>query len=139
MPKTRKPPPPAILDHLLQRFREGRIPSEDFTPRSPRGPTRSVLDLAAFEAADAFFEQAQTLVERRDGAKLDFDRLSPVMERPKNLGLHVAHLLDELVADLDDLAADLAGDLFADLGDLVADLLAELGNLAAHLLGELVA
>ena len=31
MPKIRKPPPPAILDHLLQRFREGRIAAEDFT------------------------------------------------------------------------------------------------------------
>lgn len=31
MPKIRKPPPPAILDHLLQRFREGRIVVEDFT------------------------------------------------------------------------------------------------------------
>ena len=31
MPRIRKPPPPAILDHLLQRFREGRIAVEDFT------------------------------------------------------------------------------------------------------------
>jgi hypothetical protein len=31
MPKLRKPPPPAILDHLLQRFREGPIGIEDFT------------------------------------------------------------------------------------------------------------
>jgi hypothetical protein len=31
MPKVRRPPPPAILDHLLQRFRDGRIAVEDFT------------------------------------------------------------------------------------------------------------
>ena len=31
MPKIRRPPPAGILDHLLQRFREGRISIEDFT------------------------------------------------------------------------------------------------------------
>ncbi len=31
MPKLRKPPPPGILDHLLKRFRDGRIAVEDFT------------------------------------------------------------------------------------------------------------
>ena len=31
MPKIRKPPPPGILDHLIERFREGRISIEDFT------------------------------------------------------------------------------------------------------------
>ncbi len=31
MAKIRKPPPPAILDHLLQRFRDGRLAVEDFT------------------------------------------------------------------------------------------------------------
>jgi hypothetical protein len=30
MPKIRKPPPKGILDHLVQRFREGRISSSDF-------------------------------------------------------------------------------------------------------------
>ena len=31
MAKIRKPPPPAILDHLLERFQDGRIAVEDFT------------------------------------------------------------------------------------------------------------
>ena len=31
MPKIQKPPPPGILDHLIERFREGRISVEDFT------------------------------------------------------------------------------------------------------------
>ena len=31
MPKIRKPPPQGILDHLLERFREGRIAIGDFT------------------------------------------------------------------------------------------------------------
>jgi len=31
MPKIRKPPPAGILDHLLERFREGRIAAGDFT------------------------------------------------------------------------------------------------------------
>ena len=31
MPKIRRPPPPGILEHLLKRFREGRISVEDFT------------------------------------------------------------------------------------------------------------
>jgi hypothetical protein len=31
MPKIRKPPPRGILDHLLERFREGRISAKDFT------------------------------------------------------------------------------------------------------------
>ena len=52
-----------------------------------------------FEAADAFFDQAQAFIDRRNGAKLDFDRASPVVESPKNLGLHVAQLLDELIAN----------------------------------------
>ena len=30
MPKIRKPPPKGILDHLVQRFREGRISSSVF-------------------------------------------------------------------------------------------------------------
>jgi hypothetical protein len=30
MPKIRKPPPAAILDHLVKRFRGGRISIEDF-------------------------------------------------------------------------------------------------------------
>jgi len=30
MPKIRKPPPSGILDHLLERFREGRISTGDF-------------------------------------------------------------------------------------------------------------
>ena len=30
MPKIRKPPPKGILDHLVERFREGRISSSDF-------------------------------------------------------------------------------------------------------------
>ena len=30
MPKIKKPPPPRILDHLTQRFREGRISAADF-------------------------------------------------------------------------------------------------------------
>ena len=31
MPKLRKPPPPRILDHLIERFRDGRVSIEDFT------------------------------------------------------------------------------------------------------------
>lgn len=31
MPKIRKPPPRGILDHLLKRFREGRISIADLT------------------------------------------------------------------------------------------------------------
>jgi hypothetical protein len=31
MPKIRRPPPQGILDHLLKRFREGRISVDDFT------------------------------------------------------------------------------------------------------------
>jgi len=30
MPRLRKPPPPGILNHLLQRYRDGRISSVDF-------------------------------------------------------------------------------------------------------------
>ena len=30
MPKIEKPPPKGILDHLVKRFREGRISSADF-------------------------------------------------------------------------------------------------------------
>jgi hypothetical protein len=30
MPKIKKPPPKRILDHLILRFREGRISSSDF-------------------------------------------------------------------------------------------------------------
>jgi hypothetical protein len=30
MPKIRKPPPRGILDHLIARYREGRISSADF-------------------------------------------------------------------------------------------------------------
>lgn len=30
MPKIQKPPPRGILDHLLERFRDGRVPAEDF-------------------------------------------------------------------------------------------------------------
>jgi len=30
MPKIRRPPPSGILDHLLERFREGRISTRDF-------------------------------------------------------------------------------------------------------------
>jgi hypothetical protein len=30
MPKIKKPPPKRILDHLVKRFREGRISSSDF-------------------------------------------------------------------------------------------------------------
>ena len=30
MPKLRKPPPKGIMDHLNQRFREGRIPAAEF-------------------------------------------------------------------------------------------------------------
>jgi hypothetical protein len=42
----------------------------------PRGHPRSVLDFATLEAAETFFAQAQTFVEGRDGAKLDFHGLS---------------------------------------------------------------
>jgi hypothetical protein len=30
MPKIKKPPPPGILNHLIKRFREGRIQGSDF-------------------------------------------------------------------------------------------------------------
>lgn len=30
MPKIRKPPPRGILDHLIRRYREGRIADSDF-------------------------------------------------------------------------------------------------------------
>jgi hypothetical protein len=30
MPKIKKPPPARILDHLVQRFRDGRISGSDF-------------------------------------------------------------------------------------------------------------
>lgn len=30
MPKIRKPPPAGILDHLIQRYRDGRIEAADF-------------------------------------------------------------------------------------------------------------
>ena len=30
MPKIRKPPPPGILNHLIQRYQEGRIKDSDF-------------------------------------------------------------------------------------------------------------
>ena len=40
------------------------------------------------------------------------------MEGSKNLGLHVAHLLDQLVAK----GVHFSSDLVADLGDLAADL-----------------
>ena len=31
MPKIRRPPPAGILDHLLERFRDGRLAVDDFT------------------------------------------------------------------------------------------------------------
>lgn len=31
MPRLRRPPPPGILNHLIERFRDGRISVEDFT------------------------------------------------------------------------------------------------------------
>lgn len=31
MPKIRRPPPPGVMRHLLERFRDGRIAIEDFT------------------------------------------------------------------------------------------------------------
>jgi hypothetical protein len=30
MPKIKKPPPAGILNHLIQRYREGRVSSDDF-------------------------------------------------------------------------------------------------------------
>jgi hypothetical protein len=30
MPKIRKPPPQGVLDHLVQRFKDGRISATDF-------------------------------------------------------------------------------------------------------------
>jgi len=30
MPEIRKPPPAGILDHLIQRYREGRVSNADF-------------------------------------------------------------------------------------------------------------
>jgi|HubBroStandDraft_1064217.scaffolds.fasta_scaffold400692_2 hypothetical protein len=30
MPKIKKPPPAGILDHLIRRYREGRVSSADF-------------------------------------------------------------------------------------------------------------
>ena len=30
MPKIKKPPPTGILDHLIKRYREGRVSSADF-------------------------------------------------------------------------------------------------------------
>jgi hypothetical protein len=30
MPKIKKPPPQGVLDHLIQRYREGRITADDF-------------------------------------------------------------------------------------------------------------
>ena len=30
MPKIKRPPPKGILDHLIQRYREGRVSSSDF-------------------------------------------------------------------------------------------------------------
>jgi hypothetical protein len=30
MPKIKKPPPPGILKHLIKRYHEGRISSDDF-------------------------------------------------------------------------------------------------------------
>jgi hypothetical protein len=47
MAKLRRPPPPGILNHLLQRFRDGRIAVADFVelkhwlesePAVPEGP-----------------------------------------------------------------------------------------------------
>jgi len=47
MPRIRRPPPPGILEHLLKRYREGRIGIDDFTelkhwlesdPEVPSGP-----------------------------------------------------------------------------------------------------
>jgi len=47
VPKIRKPPPQGILDHLLERFRDGRIAIDDFMdlkhwlesdPEVPPGP-----------------------------------------------------------------------------------------------------
>ena len=30
MPRIRKPPPPAIMDHLIERYRDGRVAIADF-------------------------------------------------------------------------------------------------------------
>ena len=30
MPKIRKPPPSGVLDHLIARYREGRVSADDF-------------------------------------------------------------------------------------------------------------
>jgi hypothetical protein len=30
MPKLRKPPPAGVMDHLIDRFRQGRITADDF-------------------------------------------------------------------------------------------------------------
>jgi hypothetical protein len=30
MPKIRKPPPPGVLKHLIERYRDGRIDASDF-------------------------------------------------------------------------------------------------------------
>ena len=47
MPKFRRPPPPGILNHLLEKFRDGRIAATDFiglkhwlegAPEVPDGP-----------------------------------------------------------------------------------------------------
>jgi hypothetical protein len=47
MPRVRRPPPPGILNHLLERYRDGRISSLDFVelkhwlesdPEVPEGP-----------------------------------------------------------------------------------------------------
>jgi len=47
MPKVLRPPPPGILNHLLERYRDGRISSADFVelkhwlesdPEVPAGP-----------------------------------------------------------------------------------------------------
>ena len=53
------------------------------------------------------------MVERRDGAKFNFNQGTPVVGGSKNLGLHVAHLLDQLVTNGVHFSSDLAAHLFA--------------------------
>jgi hypothetical protein len=103
-----------------------------------------VLELAALDAAYAFFNQAQALVERRDGSKFNFNRGSLIVEGSKNLGLHVAHLFDQLIAKSVHFASHLVahlGDLATDLTNLATDLTnlaTDLSNLGAHLIAQLI-
>jgi hypothetical protein len=55
--------------------------------------------IALLDGGDAFFEHAEPFFDMRQGAQADLDGTRPIVEGSEHFGLHVAHLLDEVVAE----------------------------------------